>query len=103
LLNIAGFAPTWPAKDGSGQLQAAVFLTQRKGEFMETKDKIDASRFLAQVGIRAQTGGRAESEGVSRQSHPVHETLFLNEKEHIPDYYEWQESGPGQKGLSYGQ
>ena len=70
---------------------------------METKDKIDASRFLAQVGIRAQTGGRAESEGVSRQSHPVHETLFLNEKEHIPDYYERQESGPGQKGLSYGQ
>jgi len=97
LLNIAGFAPTWPAKDGSGQLQAAVFLTQRKGEFMETKDKIDASRCLAQVGIRAQTGGRAESEGVSRQAHPVHETLSLNEKEHFPDYYERQESGQDRK------
>ncbi len=33
---------------------------------METKGKIDASRFLAQVGIRAQTGDRAESEGMSR-------------------------------------
>jgi hypothetical protein len=48
------------------------------------------------VGIRAQTG-RAESEGVSRQAHPVHETLSLNEKEHFPDYSERQESGQDRK------
>ena len=76
----------------SGQLRAAVSITQRKGEFMENKDKIECSRFLVQVGIRAQTGGRADSEGVSRQAHPECETPPQSEEQRFPDYYQQQES-----------
>jgi hypothetical protein len=39
------------------------------------------------AGIRAQNGGRAESEGVSRQQHVQRETRPQSEKEKFPDYY----------------
>lgn len=57
-------------------------------------DKIDFSKYLS--GTRAETGGRAESECVSRQTHPERETRPQSEKERFPDYYQRQEKERGQ-------
>lgn len=54
---------------------------------MTDAEKID--RALA--GIRAQSGGRAETETVSRQAHPERETRPQAEKERNPDYYTRQQ------------
>jgi len=56
---------------------------------MTNAEKID--RALA--GIRAQSGGRAETECVSRQAHPERETRPQSEKERNPDYYTRQQEG----------
>jgi hypothetical protein len=54
---------------------------------MTDNEKIE--RALA--GIRGQSGGRAESECVSRQAHPERETRPQAEKERHPDYYTRQQ------------
>jgi len=56
-------------------------------------DRIDFSKYLA--GVRAENGGRAESEGVSRQAHPQRETRSQPEKERFPDYYQKQQKERG--------
>lgn len=56
---------------------------------MTNAEKID--RALA--GIRAQSGGRAETECVSRHAHPERETRPQSEKERNPDYYTRQQEG----------
>jgi len=58
---------------------------------MTNAEKID--RALA--GLRAQGGGRAESEGVSRQAHPERETRSQSEKERFPDYFTRQQQQGG--------
>ena len=50
---------------------------------MDNNAKIDFSRF---TGIRAESGGRAENEQVSRHQHPERETRPQAEKERFPDY-----------------
>jgi len=54
---------------------------------MTDKERIE--RALA--GIRGQSGGRAETESVSRRSHPERETRPQPEKERHPDYYARQQ------------
>jgi hypothetical protein len=58
---------------------------------MASGDKM--ARALA--GIRAQSGGRAETECVSRQAHPERETRPQSEKERFPDYYTRQREQEG--------
>jgi hypothetical protein len=56
-------------------------------------EQIDFSKYFA--GMRAQTGGRADSEEVSRQMHPERETRPQLEKEHHPDWFERQKRERG--------
>ena len=49
----------------------------------------------ALAAIRGQSGGRAESEGVSRQANPERETRPQAEKEKYPDYYNRQKEREG--------
>lgn len=42
----------------------------------------------ALAGIRSQSGGRAETEIVSRHAHPERETRPQPEKERFPDWYQ---------------
>jgi hypothetical protein len=56
----------------------------------------DAERIRrALAGIRGESGGRAESEGVSRRTHPERETRPQTEKERHPDYYTRQREQEG--------
>jgi hypothetical protein len=48
-------------------------------------DEIDLSKYAAST--RAVSGGRAESEDVSRHNHPERETRSTSEKELHPDYF----------------
>jgi hypothetical protein len=52
-------------------------------------ERIDFSKYLA--GMRAERGGRAESEGVSWHAHPQRETRSQSEKEQFPDYFQRQQ------------
>ena len=56
---------------------------------MTDKERIE--RALA--AIRGESGGRAETEGVSRRAHPERETRPQLEKERHPDYYTRQQDG----------
>jgi hypothetical protein len=56
---------------------------------MTDKERIER----AMAGIRGASGGRAETEGVSRQAQPERETRPQAEKERHPDYYTRQEGG----------
>lgn len=49
----------------------------------------------ALAGIRAERGGRSETECVSRQAHPERETRPQAEKERFPDYYNRQKEQEG--------
>jgi hypothetical protein len=60
-------------------------------QHMANGDKMD--RALA--GIRAERGGRSETECVSRQAHPERETRPQAEKERFPDYYNRQKEQEG--------
>jgi hypothetical protein len=55
--------------------------------------EIDFSRYFA--GVRAESGGRAESEEVSRHNHPERETRSQPEKERFPDYFQRQQRERG--------
>lgn len=59
---------------------------------MENKGKTHSSRFLAQVGIQVQTAGRDESECVSWQANPVHETRPQSEKNCFAYHYQQQQT-----------
>jgi hypothetical protein len=58
---------------------------------MTDKERIDR----ALSGIRGESGGRADTEGVSRQAHPQRETRPQSEKERHPDYYNRQREQEG--------
>lgn len=47
-------------------------------------ERIDA----AFAGLRARSGGRSETEDVSRQNHPERETRPRHERENNPDYFQ---------------
>jgi hypothetical protein len=58
-----------------------------KGEIlMANEDSFDIRKYLS--GIRAASGGRAESEGVSHQMQPERGTRPQAERERVPDYFE---------------
>jgi hypothetical protein len=63
---------------------------------MTAVERIDA----AMAGIRARSGGRSETEDVSRQNHPERETRPRHEKESHPDFYERTRAADGQDRAS---
>ena len=60
---------------------------------MTNAEKIIEKIDRALAGIRAERGGRAESEGVSRAAHVERETRPQAEKERHPDYYNREQGG----------
>ncbi len=58
---------------------------------MTDAEKIDR----ALLAIRSQSGGRAESEYVSKREHPQRETRPQYEKERFPDWYQRRGSWAG--------
>jgi len=69
---------------------------------MENNDKIDCSRFLVQVGIRTQTGGRAESESCCRARHIQSARHHLRTRNNASPITTSSKRAIRGKGLSYG-
>lgn len=62
-------------------------------------ERIDYSRF---TGSRSESGGRVETEGVSRQLHPERETRPRGEIERYPDYHQRANERAGNSNWSGG-
>jgi hypothetical protein len=56
-------------------------------------ERIDITKYLA--GIRIESGGRAETEEVSRLNQPQREMRPQAEKEAFPDYFQRQQKQRG--------
>jgi len=67
---------------------------------MAQAEKVDVTKYLA--GARVSSGGRAESECVSRNDRPERETRSQLEKELHPDYYQRTQEREGRSEWSGG-
>ena len=66
---------------------------------MEDNAKIDFSRF---TGVRGDSGGRAESEGVSQQQNPRQQLRVQGEVERHPTYFQRSQEREGRSEWSGG-